>query len=200
MEFSMIRGLASPKHLAAMQLLFEFLPIFAFVVAYKVGGIYVATAVIIVAVLVQATVEWIRRRRVSPMMLISAALVLIFGGITLILKDKTFIQWKPTVLYWLFALVLFGSRIIGEKTMIERILGENIVVERAIWNRANTLFALFFAAMGVANLFVAYSYDEATWVYFKFALFGALAVFTFGVALWLTSKMPPDAEQKKEGQ
>jgi len=185
-----------------MQLLFEFLPILAFVIAYKLGGMYVATAVLIVAVIAQASIEWIRRRKVSPMLLISAALVLVFGGITLILKDKTFIQWKPTILYWLFAIVLFASRFIGEKPMIERLLGENIAVDRAIWNRANSLFAFFFLAMGAVNLFVAYSYDEATWVYFKFALFGALAVFTFGVAFWLTSKMPPDAEpdaeQKKE--
>jgi intracellular septation protein len=83
--------------------------------------------------------------------------------------------------------------------MIERLLGENIAVERAVWNRVNTLFAFFFLLMGAVNLFVAYSYAEATWVYFKFALFGALAVFTFGVAFWLTSKMPPDAEQKKDG-
>ena len=181
-----------------MQLLFEFLPILAFVIAYKLGGMYVATAVLIVAVIAQASIEWIRRRKVSPMLLISAALVLVFGGITLILKDKTFIQWKPTILYWLFAIVLFASRFIGEKPMIERLLGENIAVDRAVWNRANSLFACFFLAMGAVNLFVAYSYDEATWVYFKFALFGALAVFTFGVAFWLTSKMPPDVEQKKE--
>jgi intracellular septation protein len=181
-----------------MQLLFEFLPIFAFVVAYKFGGIYVATAVIIVAVIAQATIEWIRHRKVSPMMLISAALVLIFGGVTLILKDKTFIQWKPTVLYWLFASVLFVSRFVGAKPMIERMLGDNITVERAIWNRANTLFGLFFTAMGATNLYVAYNYEEATWVYFKFVLFGVLAVFTFGMAFWLASKMPPDPEQNSE--
>ncbi len=157
-----------------MQILFEFVPIFAFFIAYKFGGIFVATATLIAAVIVQTTVQWVQHRKISPMMMISAILVLVFGGITLLLKDKTFIQWKPTVLYWLFAVAFIASRFIGEKPIIERLLGENIALERSLWTTLNTAWAIFFVFLGCVNLYVAYHYDEATWVNFK--LFGVLGV------------------------
>src|SRR5262245_36573468 len=156
-----------------MQLLFEFLPIVAFFIAYKFGGIFVATAVLIAATVVQAGIQWIRHRKISPMMLASAGLVLVFGGITLALKGPTFIKWKPTLLYWLFAIALIASRFIGDKPLIERALGEAITVDRAHCNRANTWYAIVFAALGAVNLYVAHHYSEETWVYFKFVLLGA---------------------------
>jgi intracellular septation protein len=176
-----------------MQFLFEFLPILAFFVAYKFGGIYVATVVLIVAVSLQAIVQWLKHRKISPMMLTSAGLVLVFGGITLLFKDPTFIKWKPTILYGLFAVAFIASRFIGDKPLVERVLGEAITVDKSHWNFANTLYALFFVAMGAANLYVAYVYSEETWVYFKFVLLGALMIFTFAIAIWLTSKVPPEA-------
>lgn len=182
-----------------MQLLIEFLPIVAFFVAYKLGGMYVATGVLIAAVIVQSAVEWIRRRKVNPMMLASAGLVLVFGGLTLALHDPTFVKWKPTILYVLFAVAFVGSRFIGEKTLIERLLGENIKLDRSNWNALNTVWAVFFLAMGAANLYVAYNYDENTWVNFKlFGLLGLMLVFTLAQGIWLASKMPPEDEAKPE--
>jgi len=181
-----------------MQLLFEFVPIFAFFIAYKIGGIFVATGTLIVAVLVQASVQWIKHRKISPMMMISAVLVLVFGGITLVLKDKTFIQWKPTVLYWMFAIAFIASRFIGDKPIIERLLGENLTLERRLWNRLNVVWAIFFVFLGGANLYVAYHYDEATWVNFKlFGLLGLMVVFTLAQGIWLATKVPPEPEQEK---
>lgn len=178
-----------------MQLLFDLIPLVAFFAAYKFGGIYLATSVLIVAVSIQALVQWIRHRQVSPMMLTSAVLVLIFGGLTLFLHDADFIKWKPTILYWLFAVAFIASPWVSAKPLLEHVLGEHIQVTRPIWLRANWSFALFFGVLGIANWFVAFKYSETTWVYFKFVLFGALAVFTFAVTLWLFSKMPPDNRQ-----
>jgi intracellular septation protein len=181
-----------------MQILLEFIPIFAFFIAYKMGGIFVATATLIVVVIVQATIQWVQHRKISPMMMISAVLVLVFGGITLILKDKTFIQWKPTVLYWLFAIAFVVSRFIGDKPIIERLLGENITLERSLWTKLNTTWAIFFVFLGCVNLYVAYHYDEATWVNFKlFGLMGLMLVFTVAQGFWLTTKMPPDSGPDK---
>jgi len=73
-----------------MQLLLEFLPIALFFVAYKFGDLFVATGVLIAAVILQAIVQWIRHRKISPMMLASAILVMVFGGLTLLLHDATF--------------------------------------------------------------------------------------------------------------
>jgi intracellular septation protein len=176
-----------------MQLLFDLIPLLAFFVAYKFGGIFVATAVVIAAVVVQTFIQWITRRKVSPMLLTSATLVLIFGGLTLIFKDALFIKVKPTILYWLFAGAFAASQVVSRKPLLQLVLNEGgINVEHAVWTRANLLFAAFFFAMGAANLYVAFNYTEQAWVYFKFALFGALAVFTFGVTFWLVSKMPPE--------
>jgi intracellular septation protein len=86
-----------------MQPLFELLPVILFFVTYRFTDIFVATGVLIVAVVVQTTVTWVRDRKVSTVALISAALILVFGGLTLIVHDKTFIQWKVTVLDWLLA-------------------------------------------------------------------------------------------------
>jgi intracellular septation protein len=182
-----------------MQLLIEFLPIVAFFIAYKLGGMYVATGVLIAAVIVQSAVEWIRRRKVNPMMLTSAGLVLLFGGLTLALHDPTFVKWKPTILYVLFAVVFLGSRFIGEKPVIERLLGENIKLERAQWNGLNTAWAIFFLAMAAANLYVAYNFEESTWVNFKlFGLLGLMLAFTLAQGVWLASKMPPEDDAKPE--
>ena len=105
-----------------MQLLFDFFPLIAFFIAYKFGGIFVATGVIIAAVLVQVALQWTLRRKVSSMALISAALVLVFGGLTLWIHDEAFIKWKVTVVNWLFAAGFLISQFVGEKPMIQRLL------------------------------------------------------------------------------
>ena len=92
-----------------MQLLLDLLPVIAFFIAYKMADIYVATAVLIVGVLLQTAYSWIRHRKVSPMLLVSAVLVLVFGGLTLLIHDNTFIQWKPTIVNWLFAAAFLVS-------------------------------------------------------------------------------------------
>ena len=145
-----------------MQLLFDFFPVIAFFVAYKLTDIYVATGVIIVAVVVQTAVQWVRHRKVSSMALISGALVLVFGGLTLIIHDTTFIQWKVTVVNWLFAVAFAASRYFGDRTIIERLLGENLTLEQHLWRRLNWAWALFFSVVGAVNLYVAYNFPEAS--------------------------------------
>ena len=105
-----------------MQLLFDFLPVIAFFVAYKLADIYVATLVIIVATVVQVAVHWLRTRRVNPMHLVSAGLVLVFGGLTLAIRDAAFIMWKPTIVNWLFAAAFFASqwRWFGGQPLVQR--------------------------------------------------------------------------------
>src|SRR5687768_15260707 len=92
-----------------MQLLFDFLPIIAFFVAYKLADIYVATAVIIFASILQVSIHWLRTRSVNKMHLISAGLVILFGGLTLLIHDAAFIMWKYTVVNWLFGATGLGS-------------------------------------------------------------------------------------------
>src|SRR5687767_5276298 len=104
-----------------MQTLIELAPLLAFFVAYGVAGIYTATAVLMVAMLLLLAWDWLKSRQVPRMHLISAVLVWVFGAATLMLRDVRFIQWKATIFYWLIALVLAGSIWIGKKTLLERL-------------------------------------------------------------------------------
>lgn len=177
-----------------MQLLFDFFPLIAFFVAYKFAGIFVATGVIIAAVLVQTAIQWTRYRKVSSMALISAALVLVFGGLTLWIHDEAFIKWKVTVVNWLFAAGFLISQFVGERPMIQRLIGANVTLERPLWLKLNSVWALFFLALGAINLYVMHSFSTDVWVNFKvYGLFGLTVVFALLQGVWLASKMPADS-------
>lgn len=155
-----------------MQFLSDFWPIVAFFAAYWLGDVYIATGVLMVAMTIQIVWQWLRSREINKMLLVSGALVLVFGGATLFLQDRAFIQLKPTVVNWLFALAFLSSQWIGSKTIAERVMGSSIDLPKPVWRELNLLWVLYFIALGCANLFVVYRFDEAVWVNFK--LFGTL--------------------------
>ena len=180
-----------------MQFVVDLLPVIAFFVAYKLAGIYTATAVLIAGVLIQTAVSWIRFRKVSPMLLTVAVIVLVFGGLTLYLHDATFIKWKPTIVNWLFAAVLLGSQLLRGPNVVQRMLQEQITLAAGDWKRLNTAWAAFFVACGALNLYVAFSFPEATWVNFKlFGLTGLTLGFALVQGFWIARK----AEDTKSEQ
>ena len=183
-----------------MQILFDFFPIVAFFTAYKFYGIYVATGVIIVASVLQVGVHWLRTRSVNKMHVISAVLIIIFGGITLYLQNRLYIQWKPTILYWLFSAVAIGSEFFGDKPVIRRMMNHAIEMDTGSWRTLNRLWAGFFFVMGFVNLYVVYNYDENTWVNFKlFGFLGLTFLFALGQGFWIHSKIVhiPDSTANK---
>jgi len=185
-----------------MQTLIELVPLFAFFGTYAFAGIYVATAVLMVAMLALLGWDWLSTRAVPKMHLISAVLVWVFGAATLILHDVRFIQWKATVLYWLVALVLAGSCWIGEKTVLERLmrkaLPEDFSVTPSTWKRMSLIAALFYLALGTANIWVAYTMSEKAWVFFKTWLMVPLVfVFTAALIFWLMRGYEPKEESKE---
>ena len=157
-----------------MKFLFDLFPVILFFVAYKFAGIYVATGVAIVATFVQIGWVWFRHRKVDTMLWVSLVLITVFGGATLLLQDKTFIQWKPTVLYWLFAAILAGSIVFRKKNLMRSLLSEQMQLPDAAWDRMNVSWIGFFIFMGIANLAVAFNFSEDTWVNFK--LFGGMGL------------------------
>jgi intracellular septation protein len=177
-----------------MQLLFDFLPVIAFFVTYKLADIFVATGVLIVAVILQTTIQWVRHRKVSSMALVSGVLVLVFGGLTLLIHDKAFIQWKVTIVNWLFACAFLTSHFVGERPLTQRIMGESITLERAVWLKLSWAWIVFFTVLGALNLYVAYNFAENIWVNFKlFGMLGLTLVFALAQAFWLASKAQPKA-------
>lgn len=177
-----------------MQLLFDFFPVIAFFVAYKLTDIYVATGVIIVAVVLQASIQWIRHRKVSTMALISGGLVLVFGGLTLWIQDEAFIKWKVTVVNWLFAAGFLLSHFIGGQPVIQRMLSANFELERPLWLKLSWMWIGFFTVVGLINLYVFRSFDTDVWVAFKlWGVLGLTLVFALAQGVWLASKAPPEA-------
>lgn len=172
-----------------MQLLIDFFPIIVFFVVYKIAGIYWATGAIILAMGLQMGVQWVRDRKVSKMLIVSAALVAVLGGITLLFRNPLFIQWKPTVVNWLFAAAFLGSQFIGNKNLTERVMGHAVQLEPAMWRQLNLMWVANFAFLGAANLFVVYNFDEETWVNFKlFGMLGLTLLTAIGQALWIAAK------------
>jgi intracellular septation protein len=170
-----------------MKFLFDLFPIILFFIAFKLAGIYVATGVAIAATFAQ--IGWLkfRGRKVETMMWVTLGIIVVFGGATLLLQDETFIKWKPTVLYWLFAAALAGAPLVAGKNLIRALMGEQMQLPDPVWTRLNWSWAGFFAFMGAANLYVAFSYSTDTWVSFKlFGSMGLMLVFVIIQALYLS--------------
>jgi intracellular septation protein len=145
-----------PRHQPPMKLLVDFFPILLFFAAYKLEGIYVATGVAIAASAVLVGWSWLRRRRVETMHLVTLGLLVLFGGMTIALRDPIFVMWKPTIVNWLFAAVFLGSQWIGQKSLIERMMGKAIEIPSVVWGRLNLMWVAFFVITGLVNLFVVY--------------------------------------------
>jgi intracellular septation protein len=164
-----------------MKFLFDLFPVILFFVAFKLSDIYVATAVAIAATFIQVGWLKLRGRRVEPMLWASLGIIVVFGGATLLLHDETFIKWKPTILYWLFALTLAGGVLFFKRNLIQSLLGEQLQLPDHVWRKLNWSWVGFFAFMGAANLAVAYSFSTDAWVNFK--LFGGMGLmFAFVLA------------------
>ena len=182
--------------------LFDLFPVILFFVAYKVADIYVATGVAIAATFVQIGWLRLRRKKIDAMLWASLAIITVFGGATLLLHNETFIKWKPTVLYWLFALVLAGGVLLFRRNLIRSLMSGQIQLPDPVWAKLNWSWIGFFVFMGLANLYVAFPFAEGfcageagttadcetnVWVNFKlFGGMGLMLLFVLGQALFLS--------------
>jgi intracellular septation protein len=154
--------------------LFDLFPVILFFIAFKFFGIFAATAVAIAATLAQIIYSKVRHGKVDNMLMLSGAIIGVLGGITLLLHDKTYIMWKPTVLYWTLAAVLLIANLFFKKNFIKQMMEKMIDAPVAIWNRLNLVWVVFLVSLGFLNLYVASNYNENTWVNFK--LFGVTSI------------------------
>jgi len=155
-----------------------------------------ATAVMIVVTVVQVGWSLAAGRKVGKMLLISLALVIVFGGATLWLRDPTFIKWKASVLYWLFAVVFLGSDLLLGKNLVRAMMEKQLGLPDVVWRRLNLSWVAFFMLLGFLNLYVAYRFSESAWVNFKlFGVIGLMILFVFAQSLLLSRHL-----QKEEGK
>lgn len=206
-----------------MKLLFDLFPVAAFFIAYRIGkgfpeqsaalvagligpvaatatfpdlvAVIVATVVAIVATLIQ--VGWLlaRGQHVKPMLWLSAILIVAFGGMTIWLQNEVFIKWKPSLLYWSFALILVGGQLFFRRNLLASLLGSELKLTQPVWDRLLWLWAAFFAFLGAANLFVAYRFTTEQWVDFKtFGLIGITFAFVIGLGIYLSRHIKEPAD------
>jgi intracellular septation protein len=169
-----------------MKFLFDLFPVILFFVVFKLFGIYPATAVAIAATCVQIGWVYFRHGKVEPMLWVSLAVITVFGGATIYLQNETFIKWKPTVLYWLFAGALAIAAAFFRKNLIRSMMEKQVVLPEPVWGRLLTSWIAFFTVMGVLNLYVAYNYSTDIWVNFKlFGGMGLMLIFVLGQAIML---------------
>jgi len=157
-----------------MKLLFDFFPVLLFFIAFKSFDIFVATAVAIIASIIQVGIYRLKNKRYETMHLVTLGLIILFGGATLLLQDELFIKWKPTIVNWLFGLAFLLSQIVSGTPLVKRMMGSAIDMPENIWTRLNLAWGLFFILLGLANIYVIYNFDTNTWVNFK--LFGMLGL------------------------
>lgn len=165
----------------AMNALIDFLPALLFLGAYAAYGIYVATAVLIVAMFALVAWYWFREHRLHKAHFVTALVALVLGGLTLYVHDARFIKFKPTVVYAVFSLALLGSHVIGDRVLLARLPQKSIELPDAVWRKVNFAWAIFFLGCAVLNLYVAWHYSEAAWVKFKTFGFTTL-MFVFLIA------------------
>ncbi len=148
--------------------------------------IMLATLVVIAATLLQIIWLKIRHGHVDKMLWISAALVVVLGGMTLYLQNPAFIKWKPTLLYWIFAMSLLAAQMLWKKNLLKSMMGKEIKMSEPAWQQITLAWVAFFTGMGFLNLYVAYHFSTDIWASFK--LFGSLGltlVFIFIQAWWM---------------
>ena len=209
------------------KLLFDLFPVIVFFVAYMLGnaysdaantilanvglpqptgtankpGIYLATLIAIAASFAQ--VGWLKLRghKVEKLLWVSLGIIVVFGGATLLLHDAKFIMWKPTILYWLTAAFFLVAQLFGRNPTRSLLSAQQIEAPNTVWIWLNLSWVGFFAFLGVANLYVAQSFTEETWVKFKlFGVMGLMFVFMIGQGLFLAKYLDKTEPAQKDKQ
>lgn len=199
-----------------MKLLFDLFPVILFFAVFKFAGaqpeaaqafashylaflvadgeitaqqapILLSTAVAILATLAQVLWLLLRRRRVDTMLWVSLVIIVVFGGATIYFHDEMFIKWKPTVLYWCFALALIGAQLVLRKNLIRSLMGQQMSLPDPVWDKLNLAWSAFFAAMGALNLYIAFNFPLELWVNFKmFGFIGLMIAFVIAQTAYLS--------------
>lgn len=190
-----------------MKLLYDFFPLLLFFGAFKYYDIYVATGVAIAASFIQVFGYRLVKGKFETMHLVTFGVIAVFGGLTLLLHDDTFIKWKPTIVYWVLGSITIGSHFIGKKTAIEHLIGKQISMPNHIWVRQNLAWGFFFLMLGMLNVYVAFYYEpdldaarrQEIWVNFKvFGLMAITIVFIIIQAIFMARHIDSGDNKKKD--
>ena len=195
-----------------MKQFFDFFPVLIFAIAYFVSkNMILATEALIGASIVQIAGYWLLTRKFERLHLGTFAVVAVMGGLTIALKDPTFIKWKPTIINWTLAVVFLGSQFIGRRNLLEKMVegflkqAPHLKLELPAekWAPLNISWVIFFFLLGATNLYVAFNFEESVWVTFKFIGLTILnMVFVIAQFVYLSryiSEVAPDSNSESQG-
>ena len=167
------------------------------VVGPQEAPVLLATLVVMIATLAQVAVLKLRGKKIDLMLWISLVLVVTLGAATVWFHNETFIKWKPTGLHWAMALTFWISQAWFGKNLIRSMMGAEMTLPDAVWLRLNRAWVLFFAVMGVVNLYVAYNFSTSAWANFKvFGVTGLMVIFMLAQSVYLSKHLPPEEDGK----
>jgi intracellular septation protein len=184
-----------------MQSFLEFLPLVVFYIVWKFADIYWATGSLIIMSALHVLFFIVQRKPVPQKAWIFLGLIAVFGGLTIYLQDDTFLKWKVTIINGIFAAALVISQYVFKKNIIKQFLGEALNLPEKIWSNLNLSWAAFFAFCAILNWYVAFNFEQETWVNFKvFGLTGLMLVFSVSSIFALYKYLPkeeaePEVEQ-----
>ncbi len=189
-----------------MKQFFDFFPVLLFVVAYFMSkDMILSTKVLLVASLIQIAVFWLWKRTVEKMHLITFAVVLVMGTLTIALDDPIYIIWKPTIVNWTLSVVFLASLIIGKNLVRKAAHGFltqtphlRLDMPENKWAPLCLIWSLYLFMLGVINLYVAFNYDEETWVTFKLVGFTIINMIFFVGQFLYFSKFISEVETNNQ--
>ena len=153
----------------------EFIPVALFVgVYFTTRDIYISTAVLMGGVTLQLIYEWVTERTVDKRTQVIFWVAILFGGATLAFRNEEFIQWKPTIVNWLFSAALLISQYVSTDNLLKKLLGDQLPLPDHVWRNLNLGWSAGFFTAGALNLVVAYGFSLDFWVTYK--LVGGFAI------------------------
>ncbi|ASK27596.1 septation protein A [Neisseria chenwenguii] len=176
-----------------MKILSDLLAVILFFATYTLTkNMIYATAVALVIGVLQAAFTYWKHKKLDTMQWVGLVLIVVLGGATILLKDKHFIMWKPTALFWIGALVLLGSHLAG-KNGLKATMGKEVELPDAVWTKLTYAWVAFLVFMGIANIVVFQNFSESQWVSYKlFGSTGFMIVFFIGQGLYLSRHLPKE--------
>ncbi|HEX5536759.1 MAG TPA: septation protein IspZ [Sphingobium sp.] len=157
----------APRHNANLSLALDFGPLLVFFLAYKFWGVFTGTAAFMGAIAISVMVSKLKLGRVSPMLWLSAILVVFFGGLTIWFHDQRFIQIKPTIIYLFFATLLIGGLARGKPLLKYLLQAAYDGLSEEGWRKLSRNWAIFFIAMAGANEVMRETLSFETWLSVK---------------------------------
>ena len=169
-----------------MKFLFDLFPVVLFFIFYKIYDIYIATAVLMLATYFQIILLYLLKKKIEKILIFTAIVISLFGGMTLFFQSNVFIMWKPSIIYWVFGLVILVANKFYNKNLIEISLGSQVDLKKQYWQNLSWSTALFFIFLGFLNIYIAQNFSEDTWVNFKlFGMTAILFLYIISIAIYI---------------